>query len=282
MNGFKCTAWSGSVTCCQLHLAMGFSDLHMTLLLAIPTPLAVGLFYFPRFSASCLCRHQRSTNIAELWVHWILSRECKNHRWLEKVSVETVALLCSQDLWQMQAEQKSVGGDSACWKSRVNSLYWIINKMCFTILILHRLSVSRLMIFPLIFCGEKNSRLISARNVVRYQWEQSECSVCRLRGCTGCFWLYKHAFFLSPYLESDILQSLVLLQLNLFQDSHWLEWYETISCSHMLKSNQCSMGTHTENKKKKKAAEEFILHMHDFFCPKVYLYMEDMTIRCIG
>lgn len=47
----------------------------------------------------------------------------------------------------------------------------------------------------------------------------------------------------------------------------------------MLKSNQCSMGTHTENKNK--APEEFILHTHEFSCPKGYLYMEDMTIKCI-
>lgn len=48
----------------------------------------------------------------------------------------------------------------------------------------------------------------------------------------------------------------------------------------MLKSNQCSTGTHTENKNK--ALEEFIIHVHEFSCPKGYLYMEDMTIKCIG
>lgn len=133
MYGFKWTARSGSMILCQLHLATGFADL----LALPPPPPQVVLFYLPHFSASCLCRHQINTKIAELWVHWILSCECNKRRWLEKVSMQSVAPLCSQDLRQMQEKQKRIEKDSACWKSRVNSLYWIINMMRFTILILH-------------------------------------------------------------------------------------------------------------------------------------------------
>lgn len=44
-------------------------------------------------------------------------------RWLETVLVESVTSLCSQDLRQMNAEQKRVGEDNGCSKSNVNSLH---------------------------------------------------------------------------------------------------------------------------------------------------------------
>lgn len=158
-------------------------------------PPQVVLFYLPHFSASCLCRHQINTKITELWVHWILSCECNKLRWLEKVSMQSVAPLCSQDLRQMQEKQKRIEKDSACWKSRVNSLYWIINMMRFTILILH--TCQQAYDFPVNFLQAKKIQVDFCQWCC-YQWGQSKCSVCRLMGCTGCFSLYKHAFFSVP------------------------------------------------------------------------------------
>lgn len=163
--------------------------------------------------------------------------------WLEMVSVESVTSLRSQDLRQMHAEQKRVGEDNGCSKSNVNSLYWIINIMHFTILILHILSVSRFMVFPLIFCRKKNPGwflpvmfVISGyRANVQYvdSWVALLAFGCINMPCS-CHLTWTVILFKAWSCYSWIYSR---IPVNLKQ-------YAVVICS-----NQCSMGTHTEKKK---------------------------------
>lgn len=58
-----------------------------------------------------------------------------------------------------------------------------------------------------------------------------------------------------------------------------LTWYK-ISCSHMLKLNQCSMGIHTENKNK--ASGRSLYFTHTNFPVQKVTYLEDVTTKSVG
>lgn len=188
---------------------------------------------------------------------------------MENVSLGSLAPLPSQEFREMQAGQKraGIGEDSACWKSRVSSLYWIINMLCFAVLILHRLSVSRLIIFLLIFWGQKRFSLVSVSDVICHQWGQREHTVCTLINYTGCFWPCKHAYFLLPCMESDILQNLALPQLNLLQDYHWL------GMKHLASYAQTESVQHRYTENKIKASERSLYFTYMNFPVQKFTYI---------